>query len=67
VWGFPWIPATFVIASVTIVINRLVSEPLDSALGLALVALGVPAYYLWARRVRSELQLETAAVAHDRR
>jgi APA family basic amino acid/polyamine antiporter len=49
VWGYPWVPAVFVVASVTIVINRLVSEPLDSAIGLAIVAAGVPAYYLWAR------------------
>jgi APA family basic amino acid/polyamine antiporter len=49
VWGYPWVPAVFVVASATIVINRLVSEPLDSTAGLALVGLGVPAYYLWAR------------------
>jgi APA family basic amino acid/polyamine antiporter len=48
VWGYPWAPAIFVIASATIVVNRLVSEPIDSAAGLALVALGVPAYYFWA-------------------
>jgi APA family basic amino acid/polyamine antiporter len=49
VWGYPWVPAVFVVASATIVTNRLVSEPLDSAAGLAMVGLGVPAYYLWAR------------------
>lgn len=48
VWGYPWVPAIFVVASATIVVNWLVSEPLDSAAGLALVALGVPAYYFWA-------------------
>ena len=53
VWGYPWVPAVFVVASATIVINRLVSAPLDSMAGLALVGLGVPAYYLWARRTAS--------------
>ena len=43
VWGYPWVPAVFVIASVTIVVNRLISEPADSAAGLAIVGLGVPA------------------------
>ena len=47
VWGYPWVPAVFVVASATIVVNRLVSEPLDSLAGLALVALGVPAYVGW--------------------
>ena len=48
-------------------INRLVSEPLDSAAGLALVGLGVPAYYLWARRGSSKPQLQAAAISHDGR
>jgi basic amino acid/polyamine antiporter, APA family len=49
VWGYPWTPAIFVVASAAIVINRIIAEPLDSAAGLALVALGVPVYYFWAR------------------
>jgi basic amino acid/polyamine antiporter, APA family len=54
VWGYPWVPAIFVVASVTIVINRLISEPLDSAIGLAIVGAGVPAYLLWSRRARPD-------------
>lgn len=50
VWGYPIVPLIFVVASAAIVINRLVSEPVDSAIGLALVGAGAPAYYLWARR-----------------
>ncbi|MGH9142290.1 MAG: APC family permease, partial [Vicinamibacterales bacterium] len=49
VWGYPWVPGVFIVASATIVINRLVSEPMDSLAGLALVGLGVPAYYLLGR------------------
>ena len=45
--GHPWVPAIFVLASSLIVINRLISEPADSAWGLGLVALGLPVYYLW--------------------
>jgi basic amino acid/polyamine antiporter, APA family len=50
VWGYPWVPVVFIAASLTIVVNRLVSEPIDSLAGLALVGVGVPAYYLSARR-----------------
>jgi APA family basic amino acid/polyamine antiporter len=46
VWGYPWTTAAFITASAAIVINRLVSEPLDSATGLTLVGAGVPAYFL---------------------
>jgi APA family basic amino acid/polyamine antiporter len=67
VWGYPWVPAVFVAASAAIVVNRLVSEPLDSAAGLALVGLGVPAYLLWARRGASKPQLQPAAISHDGR
>jgi APA family basic amino acid/polyamine antiporter len=49
VWGYPWAPLVFVVASAAIVINRLVAFPLDSAAGLALVASGIPVYWLWLR------------------
>jgi hypothetical protein len=39
----------FVIASFFIVGNQIVAEPFNSALGLGLVAVGLPVYYLWAR------------------
>jgi APA family basic amino acid/polyamine antiporter len=49
VWGYPWVPAIFVVASATIVINRMMSEPIDSLIGLLIVAAGVPAYVFWSR------------------
>jgi APA family basic amino acid/polyamine antiporter len=56
VWGYPWVPIVFVVASLTIVVNRLISEPVDSAIGLGLVALGVPVFYTTAARSRRRLQ-----------
>jgi len=50
VWGYPVIPAVFVIACAAIVINQIISAPRESAYGLALVAIGLPVYYLWARK-----------------
>ncbi len=49
IWGYPWVPALFIVASLAIVVNRFRSEPLDSVLGVGVVALGVPVYYLWSR------------------
>jgi basic amino acid/polyamine antiporter, APA family len=52
VWGFPTIPAIFIVASLAIVFNRLRVEPIDSVIGLALVGLGVPVYFAWCRETR---------------
>jgi APA family basic amino acid/polyamine antiporter len=52
VWGYPYTPAIFTVASAAIVINRFISEPVDSALGLGLVVLGIPVYYFVINRPR---------------
>ncbi|NIN73400.1 MAG: amino acid permease [Gemmatimonadetes bacterium] len=49
IWGFPVIPAVFVLSTAVIVGNQLVSEPGESAFGLALVLVGFPVYYIWLR------------------
>ena len=50
VWGYPWVPAVFVLASAASVVNRFVSDPVDSAVGLGIVAVGIPVYYLSGQR-----------------
>jgi basic amino acid/polyamine antiporter, APA family len=50
VWGYPWVPAVFVVASAAIVVNRFVSDPVDSVVGLGIVAVGIPVYYLSGQR-----------------
>jgi len=55
-WGYPFTPIVFILSSCMIVINQVVSDPVESATGLALVFAGLPVYYLWAlksRRVRA--------------
>jgi APA family basic amino acid/polyamine antiporter len=49
-WGYPVAPALFVAASAAIVVSQLVAEPVDGAVGLALVLAGLPVYLLWLRR-----------------
>ena len=50
VWGYPLVPALFAASAFAIVINQVVADPVESALGLGFVLLGVPVYYAWARR-----------------
>lgn len=49
VWGYPALPIVFALASGAIVVNQIVSDPAESATGLAIVAVGLPIYFLWTR------------------
>jgi APA family basic amino acid/polyamine antiporter len=48
-WGYPVVPAVFVVGSFVLVVNTLVERPIESLAGLALVALGIPAYWYFRR------------------
>lgn len=48
-WGYPLVPLLFVGTSMLFVLNTLLERPTESLWGLALVALGLPAYMRWRR------------------
>jgi basic amino acid/polyamine antiporter, APA family len=48
-WGYPWAPATFVIASAAMLANEIYRSPQTSAAGVLVIAAGVPIYW-WMRR-----------------
>jgi APA family basic amino acid/polyamine antiporter len=56
IWGYPVVPAIFIIFSLAIVVNQLVSDPRESLFGLVIVMLGLPVYYLWGKRSRKECE-----------
>jgi APA family basic amino acid/polyamine antiporter len=47
--GYPLTPALFVLAAAAIVVNTVVSQPRQAAIGLGMVLLGAPAYFVWRR------------------
>ncbi len=49
-WGYPWTPALFVSGSALLVLNTALERPVESLLGVGLVALGLPAYWHWSRK-----------------
>ncbi|HEX9366952.1 MAG TPA: amino acid permease [Vicinamibacterales bacterium] len=51
VWGYPFVPAVFILASTAFVLNTLVERPKESFAGLGLLALGLPVYWYFQRRV----------------
>jgi APA family basic amino acid/polyamine antiporter len=52
-WGYPVLPALFVLASLWLAANTLTERPVESLLGLGLLLLGLPAYGYWRSRARS--------------
>lgn len=49
-WGYPVVPALFILACLLLIGNTLKESPVESLLGLGLVALGLPAYAMFKRR-----------------
>ncbi len=46
-WGYPLMPAIFVILSAFLLVNTFRQQRTDSLWGLALILSGLPAYFLW--------------------
>ena len=52
-WGYPIVPAAFLLVTGWLLINTLLTTPGRAAAGLALMALGLPFYWYWSRAARS--------------
>jgi APA family basic amino acid/polyamine antiporter len=57
-WGYPVLPALFVIASVLMVISEINREPKPALWGLAVIAAGIPVHFFFvARRAKRATSL----------
>jgi APA family basic amino acid/polyamine antiporter len=45
--GYPWTPLLFIAAAVALVGNTIATQPGRAAVGIAVVLLGVPVYFIW--------------------
>jgi len=50
--GYPWTPLVFIAAAVALVLNTMIAQPRRAAIGLGIVLVGTPAYFLWHRGKR---------------
>ena len=50
VWGYPVVPAIFILFCVGLFFNTIITQPREALIGLALIAAGIPAYFLFRRR-----------------
>jgi len=48
-WGYPWVPLVFLLASVAMLLNALIRQPLSTAYSFGIILAGVPVYLLWGR------------------
>jgi basic amino acid/polyamine antiporter, APA family len=50
VWGYPFVPIVFIIVSTWLIVQTIWSNPRQSSIGLGLILLGLPVYWLLDRR-----------------
>jgi amino acid transporter len=53
VWGYPVVPAVFLLASVLMVANALITDPHNTGITFLIILAGVPVYWLRARLLRA--------------
>ncbi len=51
-WGYPVLPLVFVLVNLAIFLNTIISQPFASAVGLAIITAGLPAYFFWKNKSR---------------
>jgi APA family basic amino acid/polyamine antiporter len=50
VWGYPVIPAIFILFCIGLFFNTIITRPRESVIGLTLILLGIPVFYLLRRK-----------------
>jgi APA family basic amino acid/polyamine antiporter len=52
--GYPWTPILFILAAASLVANTIATQPGRAAIGIAVVLLGLPVYFIWRDRTEKE-------------
>ena len=55
-WGYPVVPVLFLLASVGMVVNALVTDPVNTGVTFGIILAGVPVYFAW-RQVAASRRL----------
>jgi len=48
-WGYPIVPALFVLVTIWLIVTTIKNAPIQSLIGLAIIAAGLPVYWYFAR------------------
>jgi APA family basic amino acid/polyamine antiporter len=58
-WGYPIVPALFILFCMGLFMNTIITRPREAGIGLSLILLGIPVYFLVSRKGRnSDASLE---------
>ena len=49
-WGYPWVPALFLAATVFLLGTYAITKPAEFAFCIGVIAVGVPVFWVWTRR-----------------
>ncbi len=49
-FGYPWLPACFVLVAAIVVVSSILSNPVNAMLGSLLIGAGVPVFLFWRRQ-----------------
>ncbi len=60
-WGYPVLPAAFILVSIAMVASGAVTRPLETGVGAAIILVGVPVYYAWRALGKRRAAAERAA------
>lgn len=50
VWGYPVLPVLFILVNTAVFINTIFAQPVKSAIGLAMLVVGFPAFLYWRKK-----------------
>jgi len=45
--GYPWTPLLFILAAAALVANTIATQPVRAGVGIGVVLLGLPVYFVW--------------------
>ena len=53
-WGYPVVPALFVLVTIYLIVFTIKNAPLQSLMGLTIIAAGLPVYWYFSRRITKQ-------------
>jgi APA family basic amino acid/polyamine antiporter len=54
VWGYPFVPAIFILFCIGLFFNTIVTRPREAAIGMSLILAGIPVYLILQRKISNK-------------